>query len=77
MSAIAIVHEVATAHGLPDSAIYGYSRRAPVVRARDEASWRVRREMGWSLPKIGRLLRRDHTTVLVAIRRHQARVDAP
>lgn len=47
------------------------------VAARQCAMWRIKRALPWSLPRIGRAFGdRDHTTVLHAIRRHQARIDA-
>jgi chromosomal replication initiator protein len=47
------------------------------VLARQCAMWRIKRELPWSLPRIGRAFGdRDHTTILHGIRRHQARIDA-
>lgn len=40
------------------------SRRAHIVRARRELMWRLWSEQHLSLPQIGALLNRHHTTVL-------------
>lgn len=49
--------------------LIGESRQAPIVLARFAAMALASRLLGYSLPRIGRLLRRDHTTVLNGIRR--------
>ena len=46
------------------------------VLARHAVCWRLRHETTWSLPHIGRFVRRDHTTAIHAVRRHQQRIDA-
>lgn len=46
-------------------------RRAAVSAARHELMWRLR-QAGWSYPKIGRLLHRDHSTVMYGVREHEA-----
>ena len=52
-------------------------RGAPLVRARDEVSWLAKKHLGLSYPAIAKHLgERDHTTILAAVRRHQARLDA-
>lgn len=63
---------------------YGYTvvdlrsdrRDAYLVACRQEACWEIKNQTTWSLPHIGRFMGgRDHTTILHAIRKHQARVD--
>jgi hypothetical protein len=39
--------------------------------ARKKAYWRLKNETHWSLPQIGRLMKKDHTTVLHGILRFQ------
>jgi chromosomal replication initiator protein len=52
-------------------------RGREVIQPRHEAMALIRESTPWSLPKIGKFFGgRDHTTVLSAIRRHQARIDA-
>lgn len=56
----------------------GERRDKNMVRARHECFYRISKELGYSLPKIGRLIGgRDHTTVLAGIRRHEMRMNDP
>lgn len=48
-----------------------YDRRAGVSAARNELMWRLR-QAGWSFPRIGRLLHRDHSTVMHGCRVYEA-----
>lgn len=57
-------------HGLPEGSITGTSRKVPVVKARFEAIAKVREARpDLSLPALGRIFRRDHTTILYALRK--------
>lgn len=68
-----IMADIAAKHGVTVAAIYGPSgERRRVVPARQE-TYAVLRERGWSYPKIGALLARDHTTVIYGVRAHKAR----
>lgn len=50
-------------------------RAARIVRARQEGMWLARRYTGMSLPAIARAFgRKDHSTVLWAIRQHSKRI---
>ena len=65
-----IMREVAEAHGVTPEIIlgtkYGPARRW--LTARGEFYLRIRKEMGWSYPKIARFAnRRCHTTIRAAI----------
>ena len=64
-----IIAEVAMATGVKRSEIMGGSRVRHIVSARHLAMWRARNETDMSLPAIGRVFRRDHTSILHAIRR--------
>ena len=69
-----IIAAVAAHTGHTSTALTGKTRHAPVVRARHLAMWlarQLRPEM--SLPTIGRAFKRDHTTVLLGIRRYEER----
>ena len=59
---------VSTRTLVPIADILGRNRRPPIAAARYEAVWRVRLATGWSLPRLGRFFKRDHTTVLHSIR---------
>lgn len=71
-----IVQEVGEKHGLTREQLCGEGRAKHLAWARHEMFWRLRRETTWSLPRLGRALNRDHTSLLNGIRKHQARLDA-
>lgn len=60
-------HQLLAEHGTTLDEVCSYTRDAAVVFARQELVLFLRSE-GWSLPAIGDLLGRDHTTVLHAER---------
>lgn len=70
-----IISEVAKKHGVTPVAITSDRRNAKLVAARYEAMWRARNETTYSLPRIGMAFRRDHTTVLHGIAKHEALVN--
>lgn len=63
-----VLAEVAAAYVVDVETLKGSSRAARVVEARHVAFW-VLRQQGLSLPAIGRLMNRDHKTVLHGVRR--------
>ena len=63
-----IQREIATRHGMTVDAMKGHSREARFAKARWEVMVALRDE-GFSMPRIGRILNRDHTTVLHGLRR--------
>lgn len=67
-----IVELVSQETGIPEAMIYGDTRRAPEVRARQRVYW-LARKSGMSLTYIGRAMMRDHTTVLYGIRAEEMR----
>lgn len=50
--------------GVTRAELRGPSRRRGIVMARRYFIWRAAKQIGLSLPQIGALLNRDHTTVL-------------
>jgi Bacterial dnaA protein helix-turn-helix len=64
---------VSTRTCVPIADILGRNRRPPIAAARHEAVWRVRLATGWSLPRLGRFFKRDHTTVLHSLRNMEKR----
>jgi len=64
-----IILETAMHHQVKFSAMQGERRDRPVAYARMEAMWRIRTELHFSLPHIGRIFKRDHTTVIHAVRK--------
>lgn len=63
-----IMREVAQAHRVSVDDMIGPRKHRVVYQARREAMARIRDELGFSFPKIGRLFNRDHTSVLAACR---------
>lgn len=64
-----VIAEVAREHEVTPEQVMGRSVHRHVVRARWAAMARLR-EAGLSYPRIGRILGRDHSTVMYGIRRH-------
>ncbi|HEV7345489.1 MAG TPA: helix-turn-helix domain-containing protein [Devosia sp.] len=68
-----ILREVCSKHEVTKAELTGGQRGRAIVLARQEASYRLKKETTLSLPQIGRKLGgRDHTTILHAVRRHAA-----
>ena len=66
-----IAEEVAAKHGLASwKQLRSHRRNRPLVQARQECWWRCREETVHSFPAIGRFFGFDHTSVLMACRRH-------
>ncbi len=63
-------------HDIDAAEIWSTKRSRPICLARDKVIHWLRCERHLSLPQIGALLNRDHTGVLAAVRRHEARVAA-
>lgn len=71
LAASTIVREECAGRGITPDDLLGGSRRGPVVRARQACMWRLYMELHLSMPQVGWLLGRDHTTVLYALDRLQ------
>ena len=70
----ALVVDAARLHGVPVAEIMGHNKAPRVVRAR-QAVMAEAHLRGLSTPRIGAVLRRDHSTVLYGIRRALDRGD--
>lgn len=69
-SARDIIRDTAKQQGVSVDDIVGRSTHKPIVYARHLAIYRVRKERpDMSLPQIGRIFNRDHTTILSAVRK--------
>lgn len=66
--AAAILKNVCRQYGVTPNELRGQARNKNLLSARVEFS-RLGRMQGWSLPLIGRLLNRDHTTVLYYLKK--------
>lgn len=67
-----VLREVSEASGIPIARILGPSRVRPVVEARQLVCHVLRRH-GMSYPQIGKVIGRDHTTVIHSVRAVEAR----
>lgn len=71
-----IASAVAKKHGISLIQLRGHSRAHYICMARFEAWWLCREFLACSLPQLGYFFgRRDHTTILHGIRRHQQLLD--
>lgn len=66
-TARSIIDRVATFHGVTAAEMRGLRRERHVAWPRQEACWVLRLRTNLSTPSVGRLLDRDHTTVLTAV----------
>ena len=67
-----LLEDVAEFHGIKENWILSRRNEAEVMAARHAFMWIAYREVDVSLTDIGRLCRRDHTTVLHAVRKIDA-----
>jgi chromosomal replication initiation ATPase DnaA len=66
---IDLIARVAVAHGLTVADLLGPSHKRKLAYARWEAMAAIKAEFDDSLPMIGRLFNRDHTSVLHGLRK--------
>ncbi|MBV7408189.1 helix-turn-helix domain-containing protein [Maritimibacter sp. DP1N21-5] len=76
VTAADVVAVVARRHGLSPAAILGPNRCRPLVLARQEAMYLLRHVLDWSYPRVGRFVRRDHTSVMHGVREVERRMYA-
>lgn len=69
-----VVEAVAAEWGVTPAAILSVRRAAVFVEPRQVAMWLAAQHLGHSLPRIGRCLLRDHTTVMHGARMTAARM---
>lgn len=71
-----IVKDVALKHQMTVEELLSATRRVPIVKARQEAMYRIKIEIGCSLLELGRFFKKDHTTIMHAIERHAERIES-
>lgn len=71
-----VVGEVCAAYGCEAENLLSPHRGGPCTPARFECWWRLHHELKLSLPRIGRLFSRHHTSILYGIRCHADRIEA-
>lgn len=69
-----IIREVAERHGLSVGDLVGKSHSRSIAWPRHEAMWECRMRTQQSFPAIGRKFNRDHSTVIIAVRKHAQRL---
>lgn len=67
-----LVADAAHVHRVRPSAIMSKDRTARISNARDDVFLALRNH-GWSYPRIGRSMGRDHTSVMAGVKRARAR----
>lgn len=68
-----IIEQVSNQTMIPVHDLLGKKRDHPTAHARQLCFYRIQRECNYSLPRIGRLFGRDHTTVMHGIRQEEKR----
>lgn len=76
MTANDVIAHVAEYRGILAPQIKGYGRHADVAMARAEAAWLLRVELRMSFPSIGAALHKDHSTIIAACKKIEARVES-
>jgi len=72
-----ILKEVAEKYEITVQDLKGPCRKLKYALPRHEAAYRIVKELGFSLPKTGRVLgKRDHTTILNSVRKYAKRLEA-
>lgn len=67
-----VIEIVSRRSGFSPRALVGHSRNSELVRPRHEISWLVRALTSLSLPALGRVMDRDHSTILYGARQFAA-----
>lgn len=68
-----ILKDVCKKHKVLEYEVLSHHRYQYLMPARDEVAYTLR-QMGWSFPRIGRLIgNRHHTTIMESVRRHERR----
>ena len=70
-----IVHDVAKAFGVEESAILSTSRHRYAVWPRQAVYHLLREERGLAYPTIGRLMKRDHSSVIYGCKQAAIRIE--
>lgn len=71
-----IVSNIAELHMVSVRELLGNDRARYVAHPRQDAYRLIKLETGWSLPRIGQMFDRDHTTILYGIRQSEKRAEA-
>jgi chromosomal replication initiation ATPase DnaA len=69
-----VIGRVSRVTGVNPADIIGPSKTQRTFRARQFVSAILRKEHGWSYPRIGRLLNRHHSTIIECVRAYERSV---
>lgn len=72
-----ILHEVALKHRFKVEDLKSKGCKRALIKARQEAMYRLREEGKFSFPQIGRMVGRDHSTVIHGYQMHKSRHLSP
>jgi hypothetical protein len=72
----AIINEIASTRGIDPKLIMGRCRKKKVFRARVEVAERLA-AIGYSTPRIGRILNHDHSTIVFYLGRGKKKPSTP
>lgn len=73
----ATIKVVALRHGVSLEEIMSDTTKHKIARARHEAMYILKTKFRLSYPRIGAIMRRDHSTVIHGVRAHAARIGEP
>lgn len=73
LSPLPIIDAVAAVYGVSRSDLLRHDRRPRLVEPRQLAVSLVRQLTSYSFPELGKFFRRDHSTLIYAVRSHELR----
>lgn len=73
--AASVMQSIALSYGISVGEMLSRCREPEVDRARRHAMAVIRWSTNWSFPAIGKIFERDHTTVMIAVRRYEAELN--
>ena len=71
LQASRVIDEVCHQHKISHAVMYGASRTKATVTARRECYHTLYNQLGFTMPQIGQIMNRDHSTVSTGLRRHE------
>jgi len=68
-----VARTISATHGIDLTDVLGRSTKREISNARQEIMFALR-QRGWSYPRIGQVLGRDHTSIIHGVRAHERRL---
>lgn len=68
-----IIAETEDKHGVERGILRRKCRRKPIVKARHEAMFRLKKEANCGYAEIGRIFSMDHTTIIHGVKKHETK----